>query len=221
MKKTTLIPMNIQFFAEGSGDGGDGNGNGNNGQSNTGNGNSNQNTGNSNQGATYTQEQLDGIVNSRTARAEQSALKSFFQQQGMSESEVTQAINAYKEQKAKNAPDVAGMQSQIAQVQSRNLQLTIENSATLQAMELGIDAKSIPYVIKMADFKQVAGTDGTIDVEKVKEAINKVLEDVPALKPADNGANSNQGFTQIGAPNSNNQQNQDDLLRGIFGIKKK
>lgn len=213
--------MNIQFFAEGSGDGGDGNGNGNNGQSNTGNGNSNQNTGNSNQGATYTQEQLDGIVNSRTARAEQSALKSFFQQQGMSESEVTQAINTYKEQKAKNAPDVAGMQSQIAQVQSRNLQLTIENSATLQAMELGIDAKSIPYVIKMADFKQVAGTDGTIDVEKVKAAINKVLEDVPALKPADSGANNNQGFTQIGAPNSNNQQNQDDLLRGIFGIKKK
>ena len=87
MKKTTLIPMNIQFFAEGSGDGGDGNGNGNNGQSNTGNGNSNQNTGNSNQGATYTQEQLDGIVNSRTARAEQSALRSFFQQQGMSENE--------------------------------------------------------------------------------------------------------------------------------------
>ena len=42
--------------------------------------------------ATYTQEQLDGIVNSRTARAEQSALRSFFQQQGMSENEVTQQL---------------------------------------------------------------------------------------------------------------------------------
>ena len=71
------MPMNIQFFAEGSGEGGEGNGNPNN---NAGEGNSNQNTGNNNQGATYTQEQLDGIVNSRTARAEQSALKSFFQQ---------------------------------------------------------------------------------------------------------------------------------------------
>ena len=60
-----------------------------------------------------------------------------------------------------------------------------------------------------------------VPAEKVKAAINKVLEDVPALKPADSGANNNQGFTQIGAPNSNNQQNQDDLLRGIFGIKKK
>ena len=217
-RKTGKMPMNIQFFAEGSGEGGEGNGNPNN---NAGEGNSNQNTGNNNQGATYTQEQLDGIVNNRIARAEQSALKSFFQQQGMSENEVTQAINSYKEQRAKNAPDVAGMQSQIAQAQSRNLQLTIENSATLQAVELGIDAKSIPYVIKMADFKDVAGENGTVDVEKIKAAINKVLEDVPALKPAGNGESNNQGFRQIGAPNNNNNQNQDDLLRGIFGIKKK
>ena len=184
-RESGKFPMNIQFFAEGSGEGsGAGNGNQNN---NAGNGNSNQNTGNNNQGTTYTQEQLDGIVNNRIARAEQSALKSFFQQQGMSENEVTQAINNYKEQRAKNTPDVAGMQSQIAQVQSRNLQLTIENSATLQAVGLGIDAKSIPYVIKMADFKDVAGEDGTVDAEKVKAAINKVLEDVPALKPAESG----------------------------------
>ena len=162
--------MNIQFFAEGSGDGGDGNGNGNNGQSNTGNGNSNQNTGNSNQGATYTQEQLDGIVNSRTARAEQSALRSFFQQQGMSENEVTQAINSYKAQRAKNTPDVAGMQTELAQTKSQNQQLVVQNSATIQAVELGIDAKSIPYVIKMADFKEVMNTDGTVDAEKVKAA---------------------------------------------------
>lgn len=208
--------MNIQFFAEGSGEGGEGNGN----QNNAGNGNGNQNTG-GNQTTTYTQEQLDGIVNSRTARAEQSALRSFFQQQGMSENEVTQAINSYKEQRAKNKPDVAGMQTQLAQEQSRNLQLTIENSATLQAVELGIDSKSIPYVIKMADFKDVAGGNGTVDAEKVKAAINKVLEDVPALKPAGNGETNNQGFKPIGAPNNNNNQNQDDLLRGIFGIKKK
>ena len=215
-RETGKMPMNLQFFAEGSGEGGEGNGN----QNNAGNGNGNQNTG-GNQTTTYTQEQLDGIVNSRTARAEQSALRSFFQQQGMSENEVTQAINSYKEQRAKNKPDVAGMQTQLAQEQSRNLQLTIENSATLQAVELGIDSKSIPYVIKMADFKDVAGENGTVDAEKVKAAINKVLEDVPALKPAGNGETNNQGFKPIGAPNNNNNQNQDDLLRGIFGIKKK
>lgn len=118
MIRRTLLPMNIQFFAEGSGEG-NGDGNGNNNQNNAGNGNSNQNTGNNNQGATYTQEQLDGIVNSRTARAEQSALRSFFQQQGMSENEVTQAINSYKAQRAKNTPDVAGMQTELAQTKSQ------------------------------------------------------------------------------------------------------
>lgn len=165
-RETGKMPMNLQFFAEGSGEGGEGNGNQNN---NAGNGNSNQNTGNNNQGATYTQEQLDGIVNSRTARAEQSALRSFFQQQGMSENEVTQAINSYKEQRAKNKPDVAGMQTQLAQEQSRNLQLTIENSATLQAVELGIDSKSIPYVIKMADFDDnlEAMTEASVPLDRV------------------------------------------------------
>lgn len=156
--------MNIQFFAEGSGEGGEGNGN----QNNAGNGNSNQNT-EGNQTTTYTQEQLDGIVNSRTARAEQSALRSFFQQQGMSENEVTQAINSYKEQRAKNKPDVAGMQTQLAQEQSRNLQLAIENSATLQVVELGIDSKSIPYVIKMADFDDnlEAMTEASVPLDRV------------------------------------------------------
>ena len=70
-------------------------------------------------------------------------------------------------------------------------------------------------------FKDVAGENGTVDAEKVKAAINKVLEDVPALKPAGNGETNNQGFKPIGVPNNNNNQNQDDLLRGIFGIKKK
>ena len=63
-RESGTMPMNIQFFAEGSGEGGEGNGNQNN---NAGNGNSNQNTGNNNQGTTYTQEQLDGIVNNRIA----------------------------------------------------------------------------------------------------------------------------------------------------------
>ena len=139
----------------------------------------------------------------------------------MSENEVTQAINSYKAQRAKNTPDVAGMQTELAQTKSQNQKLMVQNSATIQAVELGIDAKSIPYVIKMADFKEVMNTDGTVDAEKVKAAINKVLEDVPALKPADSGANNNQGFRPIGAPNNNQNQNQDDLLRGIFGIKKK
>lgn len=46
--------------------------------------------------ATYTQEQLDSMVQAREQRASNAALKSYFAQQGMTEEEITQAINTYK-----------------------------------------------------------------------------------------------------------------------------
>ena len=65
----------------------------------------------------------------------------------------------------------------------------------MMAVALGIDAKTIPYVLKMADLSQVVGQDGKISEDSLKDAINKVLEDIPALKPQADGKT---GFTQIG-----------------------
>lgn len=208
--------MNLQFFAEGDGAGDSGNGNPND---NAGNGNSNQNAGNG-QGTTYTQEQLDGIVNSRVTRAEQSALKSFFAQQGMSEDEITKAISDYKANKKANEPDVAGIQSQLTQSQQVNQQLQIQNVAQMQAIKAGIAVDTVPYVLKMADLSKVMGADGKVSEEEVKKAIDKVLEDIPALKPS----NESSGGFKVGAPgnnSNNNNESQDEMLRNIFGIKKK
>ena len=47
----------------------------------------------------------------------------------------------------------------------------------------------------MADLGQVMGKDGKINDEAMTQALNKVLKDVPGLKPAQN---SQRGFTQIG-----------------------
>lgn len=192
------FPMNLQFFAEG---GESGNGNQNN---NAGEGNSNQNAGNNNQNSspnatTYTQEQLDGIVNSRVTRAEKSALKSFFEQQGMSEEEINNAISTYKANKEANKPDVEGMQSQLSQMQQDNQRLQVESAAILQAIKSGISTETVPYVLKMADLSKAMGADGKVNDEEVKNAIDKVLEDVPALKPS---AESSKGFT-FGAPGNN------------------
>ncbi len=49
-------------------------------------------------------------------------------------------------------------------------------------MALGIDAKTIPYILRLADLSQAAGQDGKINEENIKNALNKVLEDVPALE---------------------------------------
>ena len=74
----------------------------------------------------------------------------------------------------------------------------MKTAATLAAVAMGIDAKNIPYVLKMADLSQVQGEDGKINDETLKAALEKVLEDVPALKPQVAEA---KGFIQVGAPN--------------------
>ena len=133
------------------------------------------------------QQMLDGTL----AAKEDTALKAYFRQQGLSQQEVEQAITAFKEQKAANQPDVIGMQNQITETQAqlaasqKAVQAAqVESAATMMAVSLGIEAKTIPYILKMADLSQVVGEDG-----------NKVLEDVPALKPQADGKT---GFTQVG-----------------------
>lgn len=137
------------------------------------------------------QQMLDGTL----AAKEDTALKAYFKQQGLSQQEVEQAISAFKEQKAANQPDVAGMQNQLTAAQAAAQTAKVETAATMMAVSLGLDAKTIPYVLKMADLSQVVGQDGKINEETLKTALNTVLEAVPALKPQADGKT---GFTQIG-----------------------
>ena len=112
----------------------------------------------------------------------------------MSADEMKQAIGAFKEQKAKNTPDIAKIQSEVESANNAKLTAEVNQSATLEAVKQGVDVASIPYVLKMADFSAVI-TDGKINTEKLTEAVKKVLDDVPALKKtADNSA----GVQKIG-----------------------
>ena len=94
-------------------------------------------------------------------------------------------------------------------------QAQIELAATKVAMTLGIEAKTLPYVLKMADFSKAKGTDGKISEDNVKSALEQVLKDVPALKPA---TDSNGGF-QIGGPGGGNtNQANEEALKRAFGL---
>lgn len=161
------------------------------------------------------QQMLDGTL----AAKEDTALKTYFKQQGLSQQEVEQAIAVFKQQKAANTPDVGAMQNQLTQAQEAAKQAQIQNAAILAAVSMGIDAKTIPYILKMADLSQAVGQDGKVNEENLKAALNKVLEDVPALKPQASGTT---GFIQVGAASSGTgqQANQADQLSSIFGNKK-
>ena len=154
-------------------------------------------------------QKLADIINGKQSVTEDTVLKSYFKQQGLSQEEVGQAIAAYKQQKAASQPDVGALQTQVTQAQQQAQQAQIERDAIMLSSELGIDLKTMPYVLKMADMSSVVGTDGKIDQEKLKEALNKVLEDIPQLKPQ--AEVQQNGFRQIGVGNQNQtvtQQNQ-------------
>lgn len=164
-------------------------------------------------------DKLAQLISGKQAATEDSLLKGYFKQQGLSQQEAEQAIAAFKAEKAKNQPDVGALQTQVTQAQAAAQQAQIQAAATLEAVALGIDAKSIPYILKLADFSQAVGQDGKINNETVNNALKKVLEDVPALKPQTVGG---AGFIQVGNPggSSNPQPSQEDQLASIFGNKK-
>lgn len=156
------------------------------------------------------------LVQGKQSVAEESVLKGYFKQQGLSKEEAEQAMSAFKQQQAAQQPDVNALQTQAAQAQAMAQQKEAENQAILQAIQLGIDPKTVPYVLKLADLSNVMGQDGTIAEEALKGALNKVLEDVPALKPT---AEQTSGFKQIGA-GGGQQTGSNDLLSAAFGNKK-
>lgn len=159
------------------------------------------------------QKMLEGTLNAK----EDTALKAYFEKQGLSQDEVKQAIATFKEQKAANQPDVNALQQQVTLAQQQAQQALIEKGAYLLSGELGIDLKTMPYLMKLADLSAVV-TDGKVDQDKLKEALNKVLEDVPQLKQQ---APQATGFRIGAAGGQNTESSVDDQLDRIFGIKKK
>lgn len=166
-------------------------------------------------------DKLASLIAGKQTVTEDTVLKSYFKQQGLSEDEMKQAINSFKETKAKNTPDVSALQNDLTAEKSARLQAEINQSATLEAIKQGVDVKSIPYVLKMADFKAVTDTDGKVNAEKLTEAIKTVLDDIPALKGASQSGDNNGGIQKIGGDGDGSDKVTEDTLRGIFGIKSK
>ena len=120
------------------------------------------------------------------------------------DSMITKAVDDYK---AKNQPDISKYQQDI-------LNANIQTKAVITAVTMGIDAKALPYVLKLADFTDTVSKDGSVSEDKIKSAIDKVLTDMPMLKKSE----QNTGF-KLGANADNaNQQSQNDLLKKAFGL---
>lgn len=211
MRKT--LPINLQFFAEG----GDGNGDQNAGSNN--NGQAGQQGGQNNQqaaGVDY--DRLQEMINTATAKKENAVIKDYFMQQGLSENELHQAIAAFKQNKEQQVSEQqnvnANLQNELTAAKQLAEQAQVELTATKVAVELGINVKTLQYVLKMADFSKAKDADGKISEDNIKASLEQVLKDVPALKPS---TENNSGF-QIGAPSGNNNQSNEEALKKAFGL---
>ena len=140
-------------------------------------------------------DKLASIIAGKQTVTEDTVLKNYFKQKGLSAQEAEQAIASFKAQKEAAQPNVEALQQKAESAAAEARQAQIQQAATMAAVGLGISVTSIPYVLKMADFSQAVEQDGKISNEKLTEALNKVLKDIPALKPQDAG---NNGFLQIG-----------------------
>ncbi len=200
--KKALLPMKLQFFGDPSPAAGGDPAPGASGEPVQGGG-----------APAFDYEKLASLIQGKQTVAEDTVLKNYFKQQGLSQEEADQAIAAFKQQKAQNQPDVNALQgqltdaqTQLSQAQAAAQQAQIESAATVMAVSMGMDAKTIPYVLKMADLSKVMGQDGKINEETIKSALNQVLEDVPALKPQAKGSS---GFVQVGAAGNGQHQGAD------------
>lgn len=164
-------------------------------------------------------DKLAEIINGKQSVAEETVLKNYFKNQGLSSDEMKQAIAAFKDQKAKNTPDVGKLQSDLNTAQSDLLRERINTAAMKEALKQGVPMASVDYLLRMADLSNVADENGKVKDDALTDAVKKVLEDVPALKGT--RQSGGKGFEKIGGDGKDDDDVDQDMLRGIFGVKKK
>ena len=158
--------MYLQLFEDGAGAGSGGQG-GNAGAGNGGQGSAGGSSWSHGNGA-YTYEQLEEIASARAEKSERAALANFFRSQGMTEAEVTQAISAFKTQRAANQPNATKLQQDLDDANKKIQQM--ENEKVLAGK--GVKSEDLDYVM----FKVSKLVDDKTTFEKAAE---KYLKENP------------------------------------------
>ena len=142
MKKEIL--MNLRLFDEGdTGTGGDG----------------------SQTKAGYTFEQAEEIANNRAEKASRAALADFFRKQGLSEEEVTTAINDFKTKQKEKQPDA----DKIARERDEALKKIQDMENEKALAKKGVKAEDVDYVM----FKVSKLVDNKTSFEKAADQFLK------------------------------------------------
>lgn len=199
--KNKNLKMNLQMFAE--------------------NGENGENVNGEAKGGTQASNNIDynkikNLLDGTLAAKEKTVLNSYFKQQGLSQEEVEKAIATFKTEKEKNTPDVNKLLEDLEKAKKKTNDALIEKEAFLMASKLLVDINTVPYLLKLADLKDIIKEDGSVEKTELEKALKKVVDDVPAFKVK----TAFNGFTQVGKEQEKNAQTpSDELLKKAFGVK--
>lgn len=161
---------------------------------------------------------IEAMINKGNQQKENAILKSYFEQQGMTEEEVKGAVAEYRANKQKQAQEqknaYADMQRENESLKAQILQNSINAKATDIGLDMGVDKNAVAYLIKMADLSKAVNEKNEISEEAIKNAFEEVLKNVPALKAS---VNSNTGF-KVGADNVQQENDKTNMLRKVAGL---
>ena len=164
-------------------------------------------------------DKIQAMIDKGTTQKENAILKSYFEQQGMSEDDVKSAISDWKSRKQTQAQaqtySFNKLQESNKALQERLTQELLNKQAFNDCLDLGIDKNTIPHVIKCADFTDAINEKGEVNAEKVRASVEQVLKDVPAFKSS---ANEKQGFKVGISGEQDDVTEQENVLRKAFGL---
>ena len=123
--------MDLQLFA----DGGEGSSGGQGGEPGAG-------SGGQGGSAAYTFEQLEEVASARASKAERAAIANYLRNKGMSEDDITTAINDFKEKQKANQPNVSAIEKERDDALAKVAQY--ENEKLLSAK--GVRQEDLDYV---------------------------------------------------------------------------
>lgn len=148
--------MYLQLFEDGAGAGSGGQG----GNAGTGGGGQGTNT-----GATYSYEQAEEIASARAIKAERAALANYFRSQGMTEEQITTAINDFKSKQKESQPNVSQIEKERDTYKTQLEQM--QNEKIL--ISKGVKEDDLDYVM----FKVRKMIDDKTDFKKAAERFLK------------------------------------------------
>ena len=161
---------------------------------------------------------IEAMINKGSQQKENAILKSYFEQQGMTEDEVKSAVAEYRANKQAKADEQKNayetMQRENEELKAQILQNNINAKATDIGLDMGVDKNAVAYLIKMADLSKAVNEKNEISEEAIKNAFEEVLKNVPALKAS---VNSNTGF-KVGADNVQQENDKTNMLRKVAGL---